>query len=78
MEFITQEDKQRIEERLAELVANRPKVSAKIAEGQPIHGFLIQKHGLYTWGDSLADARRHLEAIEFLMECEGRRVFASH
>ena len=53
-------------------------LSAKIAEGQPIHGFLIQKHGLYTWGDSLADARRHLEAIEFLMECEGRRVFASH
>jgi len=33
------------------------------------HGFLLAGHGLYTWGKSLAEARRHLVALEFLMDC---------
>jgi len=33
-----------------------------------IHGFLLQEHGLYTWGESLAEAKRHVEILEFLME----------
>jgi len=37
------------------------------------HGVLLSKHGLYTWGESVAGARRHLEALEFLFEVEGRR-----
>lgn len=37
------------------------------------HGFMIAGHGLYTWGDSMATARRHVEAIEFLLECEQLR-----
>src|SRR5205823_12080534 len=32
------------------------------------HGFLLQEHGLYTWGESLAEAKRHVEILEFLME----------
>ena len=36
------------------------------------HAFLISRHGLYTWGDSLADAERHVEILEFLFETEGR------
>jgi methylthioribulose-1-phosphate dehydratase len=36
------------------------------------HGVLLSRHGLYTWGESVADARRHLEALEFLFEVEGR------
>jgi methylthioribulose-1-phosphate dehydratase len=38
------------------------------------HGVLLSRHGLYTWGTSVADARRHLEALEFLFEVEGRRL----
>jgi methylthioribulose-1-phosphate dehydratase len=38
------------------------------------HGVLLSRHGLYTWGESVADARRHLEALEFLFEVEGRRT----
>ena len=38
------------------------------------HGVLLSRHGLYTWGESVADARRHLEALEFLFEVEARRV----
>ena len=38
------------------------------------HGVLLSRHGLYTWGKSVTDARRHLEALEFLFEVEGRRL----
>jgi methylthioribulose-1-phosphate dehydratase len=38
------------------------------------HGILLSRHGLYTWGESVAEARRHLEALEFLFEVEGRRI----
>jgi len=33
-------------------------------------GYLIDGHGLYAWGHDMAEARRHLEAIEFLLGCE--------
>jgi methylthioribulose-1-phosphate dehydratase len=36
------------------------------------HGVLLSAHGLYTWGTSVAEARRHLEALEFLFEVEVR------
>ena len=35
-------------------------------------GFLLRGHGLYTWGDDLAQARRHVEILEFLLETSGR------
>lgn len=31
--------------------------------------FLMAGHGLYTWGKDLSEAKKHLEAIEFLLEC---------
>jgi methylthioribulose-1-phosphate dehydratase len=37
------------------------------------HGFLIRGHGLYTWGGDVAEAGRHTEALEFLLEVVGRR-----
>jgi methylthioribulose-1-phosphate dehydratase len=40
----------------------------------PVHGFLIRRHGLYTWGRNLEEARRHVEIFEFLFECVGRRM----
>jgi methylthioribulose-1-phosphate dehydratase len=36
----------------------------------PLLGFLINGHGLYAWGQSVAEARRHLDAFEFLLACE--------
>ena len=36
------------------------------------HGFLLRGHGLYTWGRDLAEARRHIEILEFLLEVLGR------
>ncbi|AFZ55405.1 methylthioribulose 1-phosphate dehydratase [Cyanobacterium aponinum] len=36
----------------------------------PCWGYLIKGHGVYTWGEDMASALRHLEAIEYLMKCE--------
>ena len=36
-------------------------------------GYLIAGHGVYTWGATMADARRHLEALEFLFDLHLRR-----
>ena len=30
-------------------------------------GLLVAGHGLYTWGDNLNEARRHVEILEFLL-----------
>jgi len=35
-------------------------------------GYLIRGHGFYTWGNSMEDALRHVEAFEFLFDCELR------
>jgi methylthioribulose-1-phosphate dehydratase len=35
------------------------------------HGFLIVRHGLYTWGADMDEARRHVEILEFLLEATG-------
>lgn len=45
-------------------------------ESPQAHGILLSGHGLYTWGTSVAEARRHLEALEFLFEVECRRRMA--
>jgi methylthioribulose-1-phosphate dehydratase len=36
------------------------------------HGVLLRRHGLYTWGRDLVEARRHVEILEFLLEVTGR------
>jgi len=38
------------------------------------HGFLLQRHGLYSWGVDLRQAKRHIEIIEFLLETLGRTL----
>ena len=41
-----------------------------VRQGWPMPwGFLVEGHGIYAVGDSIASCRRHLEAIEFLLAC---------
>lgn len=49
-------------------------MSALIEEKSNIisHAFLLKGHGLYTWGTSFEEAKRHLEALEFMLETCGR------
>lgn len=42
----------------------------KLLDAGPCWGYLIDGHGLYAWGKDMAEARRHLEAFEFLFACE--------
>ncbi|MFI4970447.1 MAG: methylthioribulose 1-phosphate dehydratase [Lysobacterales bacterium] len=45
-------------------------VDTWLDSGKPLHGYLIDGHGIYTWGSDMPEARRHLEAFEFLLGCE--------
>ena len=47
-------------------------VEAMLKEQPQAHGFLIRRHGLYTWGRDFGEAARHLEVLEFLLEVVGR------
>jgi len=49
-----------------------PRIEATLREHPEVHGFLIRRHGLYTWGRDLAEARRQVEVFEFLFEVLGR------
>ena len=58
--------------RLAEVVGG-------VLEREPdCHAILLRRHGLYTWGTTLADAERHVEVLEFLWETLGRSAHAAH
>ncbi len=37
-----------------------------------IVAYIIAGHGLYTWGATVQDSLRYLEALDFLFECELR------
>ncbi len=49
--------------RLAELI------DSELGGDERVHGYLLEGHGLYTWGQCAREAARHVEAIEFLLEC---------
>ena len=51
-------------------------VSTQLHETAGAHGFLLRRHGLYTWGSDLAQAKRHAEILEFLLETVGRTHLA--
>ena len=54
-----------------------PRLAANVRrvlqEDKAAHAFLLAGHGLYTWGRSIADAERHVEILEFLLEVYGTR-----
>jgi methylthioribulose-1-phosphate dehydratase len=43
-----------------------------LARDHACHAFLLHRHGLYTWGETLPQAVRHVEIVEFLLEAVGR------
>jgi methylthioribulose-1-phosphate dehydratase len=56
------QDLQRLSDAAGPLLASAP------------HGLLIAGHGLYAWGADLAEARRHVEILEFLLEQRWRQL----
>jgi methylthioribulose-1-phosphate dehydratase len=53
-----------------------PRLSAQVERyldsHSHIYAYIIASHGFYTWGRSVAETLRHLEALEFLFDCEIR------
>ena len=45
-----------------------------LREEENAHGFLLRRHGLYSWGKDLPQAKRHVEILEFLLETLGRTL----
>jgi len=43
-----------------------------LRDDNDIHAIYLRRHGLYTWGRDIAEAKRHVEIFEFLFEVLGR------
>jgi methylthioribulose-1-phosphate dehydratase len=50
------------------------RVSQTLDQHKEAHGLLLRRHGLYSWGQTLAEAKRHIEILEFLLETMGRTL----
>ena len=64
------------------LLNNQNLAKLSQAAGELVHdapfGILVAGHGLYAWGESLKEARRHVEILEFLLElCWREQLIAS-
>jgi methylthioribulose-1-phosphate dehydratase len=47
---------------------------ARLLQAKPgIHAVLLRRHGIYTWGEDILEAMRHVEILEFLFEVIGRK-----
>jgi methylthioribulose-1-phosphate dehydratase len=47
-------------------------VRQALSDHPSAHAFLLERHGLYTWGATVDEAERHVEILEFLLEVVGR------
>jgi methylthioribulose-1-phosphate dehydratase len=47
------------------------RVGQTLDKHKEAHGLLLRRHGLYSWGQTLAEAKRHIEILEFLLETMG-------
>jgi methylthioribulose-1-phosphate dehydratase len=53
-------------------------IAVTLDEHKAAHGFLLERHGLYSWGENLAQAKRHIEILEFLLETLGRTLLVKN
>jgi methylthioribulose-1-phosphate dehydratase len=45
-----------------------------LIENPSIHGIYIRRHGFYSWGETVEEARRNIEIFEFVFEMLGRTL----
>lgn len=61
-----------IVENSADQIALSHVIGNVLLESPSIHGIYIRRHGLFTWGETVEEARRNIEIFEFLFEVLGR------
>jgi methylthioribulose-1-phosphate dehydratase len=57
-----------------DMAALAESIARTLKQNTAAHGFLLRRHGLYSWGETLAQAKRHIEILEFLLETMGRTL----
>jgi methylthioribulose-1-phosphate dehydratase len=57
-----------------DMLALADSVGDTLSKYPDTHGFLLRRHGLYSWGVDLDEAKRHVEILEFLLEVVGRTL----
>lgn len=64
------EENARIEVPILPNYAEIPKIAALVESrlDKKIPGIVLRNHGIYAWGANVFEAKRHLEAFEFLFE----------
>lgn len=61
-----------IVENSSEQIALSHVIENVLLENPSIHGIYIRRHGLYSWGETVEQARRNIEIFEFLFEVTAR------
>jgi methylthioribulose-1-phosphate dehydratase len=46
------------------------RVEQSLSRERSCYGFLLAGHGLYAWGKDIPEAKRHLEVLEYLLQCQ--------
>jgi methylthioribulose-1-phosphate dehydratase len=57
-----------------DMLALADSIGDTLRKHKDAHGFLLRRHGLYSWGNDLRQAKRHVEILEFLLEAVGRTL----
>jgi methylthioribulose-1-phosphate dehydratase len=54
------------------------RVEESLSRERSCYGFLLAGHGLYAWGKDLLEAKRHLEVLEYLLQCQREVTLHGH
>jgi methylthioribulose-1-phosphate dehydratase len=57
-----------------DMLALADSIGDTLKQHQGAHGLMLRRHGLYSWGKDLAQAKRHVEILEFLLEAVGKTL----
>jgi methylthioribulose-1-phosphate dehydratase len=57
-----------------DMLALADSIGNTLGKHKDAHGFLLRRHGLYSWGNDLPQAKRHVEILEFLLEAVGHTL----
>jgi len=60
-----------------EMPALAERVIEALRQHPHAHGFMLRRHGLYSWGRDIDEAKRHIEIMEFLLEAFGRKLLVT-
>lgn len=54
------------------------RVEQSLSRERSCYGFLLAGHGLYAWGKDILEAKRHLEVLEYLLQCQREVTLYGH